>query len=324
MNETTEVIEIKSLKKRKDPNDKINKRLFGINDEQYNANQLFISEGDFRTKAVLIKKSINNPPSKEIFTPISLDYSKYMEKIMAVKPRFDAFDREVCFACISEQVAGHRFTTLNAIYRNITGDTKRRRPTETMYQLIKSSLSKLTFSEITIDLTEVCIKYGYRKEGDIVILHSAIVPGKYTETKVKGQKSILVEFYEPSPLFLAAEIKNGQILTYDKKLLNVPIHNSPEIITIKAYILRRILEIMAHKMTPTITFNDVFEKNQLSDSSKAQKKRFRDYIAQMFDFWIQEKLISSYEIEKEGHIPISITFIYTNYRRRKIKTIADK
>ncbi len=324
MNEKSETIEIKSLKKRKDPNDKISKRLFNMSDEQRNANQLFISEGDFRTKDVLINKTINNPPSKEIFTPISLDYSQYMEKISAVKPNFDAFDREVCFACISEQVAGHRFTTLNAIYRNITGDTKCKRPKEAMYQRIKASISKLTFSEITIDLSEVCVRYGLRKEGSIVILHTSIIPGKYTETKIKGQRSILVEFYEPSPLFLAAEIKNGQILTYDKKLLDVPIQNSPEIIVIKSYVLRRVLEIIAHKMTPTITFADVFEKNQLAQSSATQKKRYRDYMLKMFDFWIEQKLISSYEIEKEGHIPISINFTYTDYRRRKIKTIADK
>ena len=99
-------------------------------------------------------------------------------------------------------------------------------------------------------------------------------------------------------------------MSYDKSLLNVPIRNSPEVIVIKAYILRRILEIIAHNLTPTITFDDVFEKTELTDLSAMQKKRFRDYICKMFDFWIQQNLISSYQVNKKYHIPVNISFTY--------------
>lgn len=313
-----ELLKLKQVKKRTDPNDKINKRLFNMNDDQHNADKLFICEKIFKNKFN------GNTASEEILTPISLDYSKYMEKIMAEKPRFNAFDREVCFACIAEQTAGNKFTTVDAIYRNMTGDTQRRRPTEQMIERIKDSLSKLTFSEVVIDLTEVCIKYGFRKPGSVVILHSAIVPGQYTVDKVNGQTSIVVEFYKPSPLFAAAEIKNYQILTYDKKLLNVPIRNTPDIITVKAYILRRVLEIIAHNMIPTITFDDVFEKNNLSLVEPKQKMRLRNNICKMFDFWIKEKLITSYKVNKDGHLPISISFSYFVPKDNKVKNIANR
>ena len=313
-----ELLKLKQVKKRTDPNDKINKRLFNMNDDQHNADKLFICEKIFKNK------SHENTVSQEILTPISLDYSKYMEKIMAEKPRFDAFDREVCFACISEQTAGNKFTTVNALYRNMTGDDKMRRPTEQMIQRIKTSLSKLTFSEVTIDLSEVCVKYGFRKPGSKVILHSAIVPGKYTEDRVNGQTSILVEFYEPSPLFAAAEIKNYQILTYDKKLLNVPIRNTPDIITIKAYILRRVLEIIAHNMIPTITFDDVFEKNNLLLVEPKQKMRLRNNICKMFDFWKKLHLISEYKVNKDSHIPVSISFSYSVSKNTKIQNISNR
>ena len=108
----------------------------------------------------------------------------------------------------------------------MTGDSKDRKPSAEMVKLIKSSLSKLMFCEVEIDLTDVCVKYGYNS-GKAPTLHSAILPGKYIESILNGQKIISVEFYEPSPLFIAAEIKNGQILSYDKNLLDVPLNNTP-------------------------------------------------------------------------------------------------
>ena len=295
---------IKSIIKRTDPNDKICKRLFNMNDDQFNADALFISEKIFKTK------QSNAVAPKEILTPISLEYSEYTQKIMATKPRFNAFDREVCFACISEQTAGNQFTTANTIYRNMTGNKVN--PSEQMIELIKSSLSKLFFSEVTIDLTEISKKYGYcKREGDKYVIHGSIIPGTYVDGIINGQKHIIIKFYEPSPLFLAAEVKNGQILTYNKELLDVPIRNSPEVISIKSYILRRILEIIAHKMTPTITFQDVFEKNQFQNADKDQKLRLRNNIYKMFDFWKKLHLISEYKVNKDGHIPISISFSYS-------------
>lgn len=294
---------IKSIIKRTDPNDKICKRLFNMNDDQFNADALFISEKIFKTKQG------NAVAPKEILTPISLEYSEYTQKIMATKPRFNAFDREVCFACISEQTAGNQFTTANTIYRNMTGSNVH--PSDKMVELIKSSLSKLFFSEVTIDLTEISKKYGYcKREGDKYIIHGSIIPGTYVDGVINGQKHIIIKFYEPSPLFLAAEVKNKQILTYNKELLDVPIRNSPEVISIKSYILRRVLEIIAHKMTPTITFDDVFEKNQLKDTDKYQKVRLRNNIYKMFEFWKKLHLISEYKVNKEGHIPVSISFSY--------------
>ena len=294
---------IKSIIKRTDPNDKICKRLFNMNDDQFNADALFISEKIFKTK------QSNAVAPKEILTPISLEYSEYTQKIMATKPRFNAFDREVCFACISEQTAGNQFTTANTIYRNMTGS--KGHPSDKMIDLIKSSLSKLFFSEVTIDLTEISKKYGYcKREGDKYIIHGSIIPGTYVDGIINGQKHIIIKFYEPSPLFLAAEVKNKQILTYNKELLDVPIRNSPEVISVKSYILRRILEIIAHKMTPTITFQDVFDKNLFQDADKDQKLRLRNSIYKMFDFWKKLHLISEYKVNKEGHIPVSISFSY--------------
>ena len=294
----------KSAKKRKDPNDKINKSFFNMTEQLHEAGKLIVLEG-------VSQKKINGNVIKEnIVTPITLEYSQYTEKIMATKPRFNAFDREVLNACIAEQAVGNAVTTVNSIYRNMTGDSKDRKPSAEMVKLIKSSLSKLMFCEVEIDLTDVCVKYGYNS-GKAPTLHSAILPGKYIESILNGQKIISVEFYEPSPLFIAAEIKNGQILSYDKNLLDVPLNNTPTIITVKSYLLRRICEIHAHKLTPVITFADIFEKNNLTELSKLARNRLREHIKKMLDFWLQENVISGYEMLKEGQSFYGIGLLFS-------------
>ena len=290
---TANVTKKKSAKKRKDPNDKINKSFFNMTEQQHEAGKLIILEGTSQ------KKIDGSVVKENIVTPISLEYSEYMEKIMSTRPRFNSFDREVLNACIAEQVTGNAVTTVNSIYRNMTGDDKMRKPSSEMVKLIKSSLSKLMFCEVEIDLTEVCAKYGYNN-GKSCILHSAILPGQYTEGVINGAETIVVEFYKPSPLFIAAEIKNGQILSYDKNLLDVPVNNTPEVITVKSYILRRICEIQAHKMNPVITFKDIFEKNGLTSLGKTERQRLRGYIKKMLEFWIQENVIVDYDFLKEG------------------------
>ena len=301
------IFNLNSIKKRKDPNDKINKRFFNMTDKQHERGEMKIKESSKENKNVIL-------------TPINLEYSRYTEKIMATRPRFNAFDREILYACLSEQVDGNLATTLDSIYRLITGDNGKRRPMKPMVELIKQSLDKLLFCDVRIDLTEVCAKYGYNK-GQPLVLHTAILPGQYMEGAiVNGEKTTAIKFYEKSPLFIAAEVKNEQILSYDKSLLNVPIRNSPEVIVIKSYVLRRVLEIIAHKMIPVITFADIFEKNQLNNSSTRQKQRFREYICKMFEFWIQQKLIDSYKINKETHIPISVSFTYSNSKTFRLNS----
>lgn len=302
--EAEKIFFVKPVTKRKDPNDKINKRFFNMTDRQHERGELKIKESSKEKKDTIL-------------TPINIEYSRYIEEFLAERPRFNAFDREVLYACISEQVEGNEAVTIDSIYRLITGDNGRRRPMKPMVELIYQSLKKLVFCDVKIDLSEVCAKYGYNK-GQPCVLQTAILPGYFLlDVIVNGEKTNVVKFYKRSPLFVAAEVKNEQILSYDKSLLNVPIRNSPEVIVIKSYVLRRVLEIIAHNLTPTITFADVFEKNQLNDATPTQKKRFRDYICKMFDFWIQQKVISSYQVNKEFHIPINISFAYSTNKLKR-------
>lgn len=293
--------------KRKDPNDKIVKSLFNMNDNQKEAGKLAILEGEIKRKGRNGYTEI-----EQIITPINIEFARYLKRFFnESNPRFTAFDRDVLYGCIAIQSAGNKFTTVDTIYRTMTGDSAKRRPMPHMVEKIRKSLNKLLFCDIEIDLNDICKKWGYNG-GKPITLYSAILPGEYVKTIVNGETTIIIEFYKPSPLLLAAEIKNGQILSYDKDLLDIPLKNTSDIIVVKNYLLRRILEIIVHNLNPIITFDDIFEKNDMADYSIVQKQRIRNNIKIMLDFWIEKNVIDDYQINKFQNIPCNITISYKN------------
>lgn len=67
-------------------------------------------------------------------------------------------------------------------------------------------------------------------------------------------------------------------------LLNVSNqNNTPLIISLKNYVLRRIIEIINHKMTATITWNNIFNRCRISDASKKVKHDARETILKSFE-----------------------------------------
>ena len=277
---------------RHDPNDKIAKVFFNPTDEQYAEGKIFIKEGVKNHAAVVTK--------------ITFDH---INEIMDYRPRFDAFDREVCFACIAEQLAGNQITTIDSIYRTMTGSNDKK-TTPKMSAKIKTSLNKMIFSKVTFDASDTCKKFGYNSKEPMMYTGS-LLPAEYLENvNINGKKATCIRFLRRSPMFDFAEIKNGQIISYDKKLLDVPINNSETIITIKNYIFRRLREINDHHLTPTITFDDIFQKNGLTQLSKLQKHRFREYIAISCKHWKKYKVFTDFSIIKNRNIPYSIKFYF--------------
>ena len=87
-------------------------------------------------------------------------------------------------------------------------------------------------------------------------------------------------------------------------------NNSPMLITIKHYVLHRVMEIKAHakQMTPTITFADVFQKCRLENAHKEIKRRVRKFIEAFFEHMQQNKAIDSFQLKKRGTGFYAISF----------------
>ena len=208
-------------------------------------------------------------------------------------------------------------TTVAIILRGLTGKIRREiggthngivNPDQRFF--ILNSIKKLMTTVIEIDLTEVNQKLGYN-DGKQEKIKSAILPCYYKTEKINGQiVQDTIYFDRQSPIFKIADERN-QIIRYDVELLNVlNQNNTPLVITIKNYVILRVMEIKKHKMTPTITLDDVFKKARISDASKWKKQDARNAIDEFLKHLQNKKVIKSYEWTKKGNkfYSVKLTF----------------
>ena len=221
------------------------------------------------------------------------------------------YDRSVLAACISEWEVGNKYTTPNIIYRHLTGKTKSTdTPEPAQEKAILDSLKKLMSMVITINMTDSCENFGYNN-GKPFERTSAILPAMFDKNvTINGYSTTVIYFDRESPILTVAKMKK-QLLTYDLKLLNVPKqHNSVDTIAVKNYVLHRVQEIKLHKMTATITFDDIFEKCRLTEADNKKKLRLRKIILELMEHLKNNNAILNYEVQKQGNKFQSITFNY--------------
>ena len=160
-------------------------------------------------------------------------------------------------------------------------------------------------------MTDYCQKLNCNGGNSFEII-SPLLPAKIiTETTVNGKASTVIQLLAQSPLWQIALLKN-QFLSFDIELLNVPFqNNSKMIIELKIYVLRRITEIIAHHLTPTLTFDDIFFKCRLENSDNKKKLRAREAIIDFLQHLKNKKLIKSFNLTKRGNSFYSIQFTYS-------------
>ena len=223
------------------------------------------------------------------------------------------FDAAVLSACISEQKADNDDTTPAVILRALTGkvgeggDHKMR---TNQRRAILDSVEKLMCTKITADLSAVNEALGYH-DGKKQKITSTILPCDIITTTVNGQPvDDVIHFRGVSPILQIAEDRD-QILRYDTALLDVPNqNNTPLVIVLKNYCMRRVAEIKAHKMTPTLTFADIFKRARISDASKHTKLDARNVVENFFAHLKEKGAIKSFELVKRGNQIYAVKFIF--------------
>ena len=223
------------------------------------------------------------------------------------------FDAAVLSACLSEQKAGNDDTTSAIILRALTGKVGegRHRLRTNQNNAILHSVTKLMQTIITVDLSAVNKALGYN-DGTPQKLTAPILPCEFVTTEVNGQPvNDVIHFYRESPIMTIAEQRN-QILRYDTDLLDVPNqNNTPLVITLKNYCMRRVAEIKAHKMTPTLTFADIFKKCRISPSASYDTKyNARETVTALFEHLQKKGAVKSLELVKRGISVHAVKFTF--------------
>lgn len=223
----------------------------------------------------------------------------------------DEFDYAVLSVCISEIKTDNSDTTPAIILRGLSGKTRETHNGEinaNQREAILNSVCKLMSTIITVDLTNTNEKLGYDGEKKLT---APILPCKYVTTVLNGQPiKDVIHFTDESPILKIAEARN-QIIRYDTALLDVPnLRNTPRVITLKNYVLRRVHEIKAHNMTPTLTFAAIFEKAHISNGDREAKVDSRAAVKAIFDHLQAKGIIKSFEFLKKGVAVHAVIFTF--------------
>ncbi|MBE8954922.1 MAG: hypothetical protein SR2Q5_04520 [Quinella sp. 2Q5] len=286
------------------PNDRLSKKLFNLTSADL---QYWIEQH----RTIKFSELLNHKRFGDIISPIKLFVD---DESFTISEPIDPFDRAVLAVCISEWKAGNRHTTPAIIYRALSGKVGRgdAEPSKNQLADILNSLKVLTKLQIDYDMSNCCQKLGYN-DGKPEHLVSTLLPACYLQgTTVNGKDATVITFDRESPLFRAAQIKNNQILSFDNSLLDVPHQKNTRMnISLKFYVITRVLEIKLHKqLTPSIIFADVFQKCRILNASRDKKCDARNIIVKLFEHLQAENLVKTFQINKKGVSPYSIYFTF--------------
>lgn len=229
------------------------------------------------------------------------------------------FDYCVLSVCISEMANGNMCTTPAVILRGLTGKTRKNADGVSVNNgvvnpdqrdAILHSITKLMGTVIKVDNTKVNEALGYNG-GNPEVVTDTILPCRYVTSLVNGQPvDDTIYFDRQSVIFKFADQRN-QIIRYDTELLDVPKQqNTPLNIALKNYVILRVMEIKLHKMTPTITFNDIFKKARIDGKPNYLKLRARETVEKFFKYLQSKDVIKSFELIKQGKKFYDVNFTF--------------
>lgn len=243
---------------------------------------------------------------KKIFTPYFLELIQdYEDKLPP-----DAFAREVFYATVSAYEQGFNVITFNTILRSLTGGNQTRVQND-QYVAIRGAFDKLSRILIKIDLAPLLSafpKYAANFKGDRnhAEIGGILLPMRYLETEINGHRTLAIEILGESPLMTVAKVKK-QLLTYDLSPLAISgQNNTPQVITVKNYLLRRIELMKQHKMSSTILFETLYKECSLANATKKQKQDVRKESKTILNSFKAGGVIKHFEFKKQGNLYRSI------------------
>ena len=237
------------------------------------------------------------------------------------------FDRAVLSVCASEWEIGNRHTSPAIILRGLTGKIStggNGKIHSDQRAAILYSIKKMMGLILEIDMSETNQKLKYN-DGLEQKLTSAILPAYFVTDSINGQPIEDVIYFDRESPVMKISRDRKQLLTFDMALLDVPKQQNTQMnITAKNYVMCRIQEIKLHRLTPTITFADIFEKCRIENAANDKKADVRNSIIKFLEHLKSQGEIRDFELTKKAQSFYSIKFSYkSKHTPRKPKTIIE-
>lgn len=203
-----------------------------------------------------------------------------------------SYDKRVFIAASNLKVQGHNTVTAAQIYEAMGN---KGRPSAAQRQKIMKSIEAMSVCRVSLDNTEEAQLYTkYEKVKRQFNLLSTVIDEAYTKGLVVKDAITITEIPR---LFIFAK-NRGQIATTPIKLLESPISQTEDNLTLEDYLLRRILKIKnTTNQSPTILLDTVYKNCNINTSKK--RSRAIEKIERLLSHWKKEAFIKSYNIMPE-------------------------
>lgn len=219
----------------------------------------------------------------------------------------DPFARETFYFGVSAYEQNYRTISFSMAFDGLTGGTEKRGVRKEQYDALKAAFKRLNGIQITIDLKPLLNafpKYCQNYTGKLMEISGSLLPCQLIETEINGQKVCAVNLLAESPLMRVAKIKR-QLLSYSTApLAIVGQNNTPKIITVKNYLLRRIHLMKSVKrksgLNNSILFETIYRQCGLEDATRWQKRDVRKEIEGILNHFKAEGVFQDFEIEREN------------------------
>lgn len=239
--------------------------------------------------------------SKKVVTPFWLELVEdYSDKLPP-----DAFTREVLFHAMNFYEQGFNHATISMTLDSLTGGEEKRNVYREQLMAIKAAIEKVAFTRIKIDLKpffKAFPKYAanFKGDRDRAELVGTILPCELVHVEANGQATLGIKLLGESPLMTYAKLKK-QLMTYDITPLAISgQHNTPQVITVKNYLLRRI-KTMKRGLNNSILFKTLYENCGLAHATKWQKQDVRKTVEETLNSFKADGTIKNFEFERQGN-----------------------
>lgn len=240
--------------------------------------------------------------NNEVCTPYWLSL---VDDYLDTKP-LTPFHREVLFGSISAYEQGYRVLAYSITLNTLTGGKNEFHIKQ--FEALKTAFEKLMYTGIKVDLAPLLNAYpNYRKRHvGKAILQGLLLPAKIIDAEINGQRTLAIELLGESPLMTIAKLKK-QLITYDLAPLAVPNQRqTPTVITLDNYLLRRI-HLIKRGVNPSIMLETIYKNCGLENATRKQKFDARKVINETLNHFKSEGVIENFTWVKENGSYRSIT-----------------
>lgn len=254
----------------------------------------------------------NNRKNVTIYTRLDPDKEALKAAGITIGKNLSKCARELFGALLSHKLAGNNILSLGMIGEIIynTRDGSALTPAQKKY--IIDGATELFSTTFHID---TIAKTTENPERNLTLLEAQninikrteqVFPGRITSAYINGNLvDTAIELYSlPTLYILQNALERGQILRAPTEILKIPGRTDEDIITIRAYLLRRIDAMKHSNLSRMIIYKNILDELGIDPTDREQKDRrarILKKVERVLDYWTEKGYIHSYDkLTKDG------------------------